>query len=100
MSPEDGTNTMGVNGQRVPVKLLLHPLRPEYGGPDFHQGRFREALDLCERESKRWSKATAIRSMLNRQGALDPQDYPDSASRLRLLEELRRSRAMNNIHEC
>jgi len=94
---QDGTNTMGINSTRVPMKFLLHPLRTGYGGPKFEPAMFEHALDLCEQESLRWSKATALRAIVNRKTSLDPWDYPDEASRAVLLEDLRKSRLKRPI---
>merc|ERR1712183_1029903 len=87
----DGTKTIGVNSIGVPVKMLLHPLRPGHSSwPPLDPVAFGRAIGLCAEVSRRWGKSTAIRALTSRHGAsLKPQDYADPASRAELMEDLR-----------
>lgn len=72
----------------VPVKLLMHPLRPGYGGPSFDEQAFEQAVQLSAITSQHWGLSTALRAITSLQESLDPDDYPTIDSRRRLLEEL------------
>lgn len=86
----DKSNTIGINKQFVPVKLLLHPLRPGFGGPPIDVEKFQTAVRLCAGDSKKWSKRTAVSAIIARRCNLNPQDYCDMAARSLLMEDLRR----------
>lgn len=74
----------------IPVKLMLHPLRSGHGGPSFVPEAFKEALELSAEASKHWSIKTALKSIYAKRERLDADDYPDRASRLALLQDLRK----------
>lgn len=86
----DGTNTIAICDTPVPVKLLLHPLRPSFGGPPFDAKAFMAAVSLCSESSRRWSKATALFAIAARRSSLDPGDYTDPAARAGLLHDVKR----------
>lgn len=73
----------------VPVKTLLHPLRPGYGGPPFDPFAFERAVRKCARLCSNWGLRTALKAFASNEECLDPTDYPDFSSRLKLLVELR-----------
>lgn len=86
----DNTNTIGVHNTPVPVKLLLHPLRPGRGAPALDLGVFKAAVDLSAETSQRWSKGTALSAMAAARRSLDSEDFKDAAARSKLMEDLRR----------
>jgi len=91
----DGTHCVGVNVQPVPVKMLLHPLRPGHGGPPLIDHVFKKALAEGGKESKCWSKTTALRAVLTTFGgqrhSLDPEKYDGPESRAELMAMLTES---------
>jgi len=95
----DGTNTISVSSRGVPVKMLLHPLRPANGScPPLDPVAFGTAIGLCAEVSRRWGKSTAIRALTSRHGAcLKPEDYAGPASRAELMEDLRARRSRKPI---
>lgn len=87
----EGSTVLGISDQAVPVKLLQHPLRSGQCSLLFDQDLFQAALDVCARESKRWSKATAIKAITAGRRCLSAEEHSDPESRSQLMDELRRS---------
>jgi len=87
----DGSLVLGITDQPVPVKILLHPFRSGRSDAPFDGGVFRAAMERCARESRRWSKGTALKAITARRSCLSADEYPDPDSRQELMEQLRRS---------
>jgi len=86
---EHGAEQIEKEKECLPVKVLLHPLRPGHGGPTFNPFTFEEAVRRGAGASQAWGLSTALRAMSSGQERLDPLDYPDPASRAALLQALR-----------
>lgn len=72
----------------VPVKILLHPLRPRPNTPVFNEQIFSKAVKACAKVSQQWSKATAVRALAAKRERIDPDDYEGSEGRKQLMSEL------------
>jgi len=86
----DNTSTIHINSNLVPVKLLMHPLRPGTGAPVMDLDTFRAAVDQSAALSKKWSQWTALAAITARRTSLHPTDYCNMAKRSELMEDLRR----------
>jgi hypothetical protein len=88
----DGEDTLEFFEKPVQVKMLMHPCRPGHGAPPFDKSAFAQALEVCAQTSKAWSIKTAVNGILKRRDlqALDPEAYPDAASRAALLEGMKK----------
>uniref|UniRef100_A0A7S1SEB1 Uncharacterized protein n=1 Tax=Alexandrium catenella TaxID=2925 RepID=A0A7S1SEB1_ALECA len=87
----EGTAILGISDELVPVKLLLHPLRPGRTSTLFNSNLFQAAMEHCARESRRWSKGTAIKAITAKRSCLRAHEYAEPEARLELMEDLRRS---------
>jgi len=75
----------------VPTKVLLHPFRPADGGPEFDEEVFEQVLVDLAKDSRKYGKLTAVRSVLSglgKQEIINSESYPDKQE---LLEKLRKS---------
>merc|ERR1711862_244689 len=91
-----GSDELCVCEKPVPVKVILHPLRPEWSGSSvkFDGGKFHEASEADARTSKRWSLTTggvAIYHNIVGCDTMNAQDYPDVESRANLLQKIKAS---------
>lgn len=73
----------------VPLKVLMHPCRPGYGGPPFNVNIWEDTIHSAIAVSSRYSLFTALFAGLAYQAELSQDDYDDEESRSQLLEDLR-----------
>jgi hypothetical protein len=90
-SIEPGSIVIDALLEPVPVKLLLHPMRPGFGGPAFDAAAFDKAVLKSAVASQDWGLATALRAMVTQQESLRPEEYATREDRRRLLTELKAS---------
>lgn len=84
----DGSWVIGVSEVPVPVKMLLHPLRPRPNTLSFDDQIFSKAVTACAKVSQQWSKATAVRALAAKRDRIDPHDYDGLHGRKQLMSEL------------
>jgi len=84
------SNLLEIYTQGVPVKVLLHPLRPNRGGPELDLDTFERVVKRATAQSKGYCRITAVRAFVSAQGKLKQVDFPDALSRQELLKKIRR----------
>merc|ERR1711879_226789 len=86
----EGTRVVNIVDVPVPVKLLMHPMRPGHGGPLFDTESFHEAVNEAAERSKKWGHRTAIKSMAASfpRSRLNPNGYATVNARSALLKDL------------
>lgn len=85
--PPDSESLM-VAEEPVPLKVLLHPLRPERSGEAIDLDVFHDVLDACAAKSKRYSWGTAAGAFFAYQRSLHAGDYSGEEARAALLQRL------------
>lgn len=73
-------DVMNIAAQPIPFKILLHPLRKEFGGPGLNEPLFQTTVQTCAENSKQYGKGTAIKAWLHqRLQANFSKAFPDRA---------------------
>jgi len=83
-----GSNLLEILTEAVPVKMLLHPLRPHQGGPGLDEETFHKVVDKASAQSKSYGRITALEALVSSAPKLHRTDFPNAASRHRLFEDL------------
>mmetsp|Transcript_24068 Transcript_24068/g.60068 ORF Transcript_24068/g.60068 Transcript_24068/m.60068 type:complete len:358 (+) Transcript_24068:85-1158(+) len=76
--------------QAIPTKVMLHPFRPEQGGPEFHEEVFETVITSAADESKKYGKFTAVRSVisgLRDSEVIHAEAFPDKGELLNKLHK-------------
>eukprot|EP00747_Dinoflagellata_sp_TGD_P216056 gnl/TRDRNA2_/TRDRNA2_88663_c0_seq2.p1 gnl/TRDRNA2_/TRDRNA2_88663_c0~~gnl/TRDRNA2_/TRDRNA2_88663_c0_seq2.p1 ORF type:complete len:377 (+),score=43.12 gnl/TRDRNA2_/TRDRNA2_88663_c0_seq2:52-1182(+) len=82
----------GIVPKPIPFKIMLSPLRPEFGGPGVNQKAFLQATEQAASQSLPWSPITCAKALVKAYGAILQDDhYTDPDSRAKLLERLQLS---------
>jgi len=98
--PDEDQDLLFVAEEPVSFKVLLHPLRSEFGNPELDYDIFQSVIEDGASESKRYGKMTAVKAWIANQkgpglvaksGVLNPDRYPDLESRQRLLSAVQKS---------
>lgn len=89
VADEGESEVFEIASNHVPVKLLLHPLRPDSNNPKFNHDAWNQALKVSAEASKSWALATGARAFFAKRESLDPTDYPTPESRQALLRDLK-----------
>eukprot|EP00811_Abedinium_folium_P007692 NODE_1709_length_2397_cov_6.263436.p1 GENE.NODE_1709_length_2397_cov_6.263436~~NODE_1709_length_2397_cov_6.263436.p1 ORF type:complete len:682 (-),score=143.78 NODE_1709_length_2397_cov_6.263436:351-2138(-) len=85
-----GSNRLEIYFEPVAVKVLLHPLRIGWGGPELDPEALAEVIKKASGQSKTYGRITAMQAFVTNQVKLNAADYPDTALRERLFEELQK----------
>jgi len=83
-----GSNQLEIYAEAVPVKVLLHPLRPHRGGPELDEETFDKVIHKASAESKSYGRFTALEALVAGTPKLRRADFPNVASRRRLFKDL------------
>jgi len=83
-----GSNNLEIYSEAVPVKVLLHPLRPHCGGPELDEKTFDKVVHKASAQSKSYGRITALEAFVAGTPKLRRADFPNVASRHRLFEDL------------
>lgn len=88
----EGSRRVNVVEEPIPVKLLMHPLRPCYGGPTLDVEIFHDAVGRAEKTSRKWGHRTAIKSVAASflRTRLNAGSFLDSTARAALMKDMRR----------
>jgi len=92
----EGDDEVCVAEEPVRCKVLLHPLRTEFGGQGLDGDIFRKIVHELEIVSKAWSISTCTKAFLSRmfftwQGGINPENYKTEKAKEDLMESLQNS---------
>mmetsp|Transcript_19814 Transcript_19814/g.35252 ORF Transcript_19814/g.35252 Transcript_19814/m.35252 type:complete len:389 (+) Transcript_19814:64-1230(+) len=95
----DDDSIMNIAAKPIPFKILLHPLRREFGGPGLNEPIFQETVKERAEHSMKYGKATAVKAWLHQRlqqnfGIADrarPRDYNTPEAREKLMERYEKS---------
>eukprot|EP00812_Abedinium_dasypus_P013824 NODE_732_length_1389_cov_244.183658.p2 GENE.NODE_732_length_1389_cov_244.183658~~NODE_732_length_1389_cov_244.183658.p2 ORF type:complete len:394 (+),score=123.97 NODE_732_length_1389_cov_244.183658:104-1285(+) len=73
------------------VKVLLHPLREELGGPELNRPIFELAVKSCEARSQKYSWNTAVSAFFAFSELIDAAHYPSVEEKADLLPKIMES---------
>jgi len=78
----------------VRTKLMLHPFRPENGGPEMDEAAFRDVIRSAAARSVRYGKRTAVKSVISgllHQDHINASSYATEEARGQLAKKLKES---------
>uniref|UniRef100_A0A7S1AFN9 Uncharacterized protein n=1 Tax=Noctiluca scintillans TaxID=2966 RepID=A0A7S1AFN9_NOCSC len=84
-----GQKTVCTFEEHLPVKVLLHPLRAGFGGPELDPQVFETVVTQAAEESRPYGWRTAVKAFAGRK-ALNPQSVQSKEQRAKLLQELQK----------
>jgi len=94
-SDESDEWCLGVIEVPQPVKVLLHPLRPEFGGPGVDDVLLASMIQEAAQKSKKYGYGTFasaaggnVKDLLHLTNYLKESNYPTEANRARLYDEI------------
>jgi len=84
-NPEIEREEINLAEKPIPVKILLHPLRREFGGPGLDLRAFEGAVQLSLEKSQAWNVLTCTNALI--QGhELQESDFPSAESLATLMD--------------